>query len=48
VHGLAYYFDLDLPLWLPEIRRLDNWQTSAWGRATGHIRDAQPAHDDHL
>ena len=48
VHGLAYYFDLDLPLWLPEMRRLDNWQTSAWGRATGHIRDAQPAHDDHL
>jgi voltage-gated potassium channel Kch len=47
VHALAGYFDIELPTWVPKARRRDNWQTSAWGRASRHLRDTELAHDDH-
>ncbi len=33
VHALSKYLALTLPPWMPEARRSDNWQTSAWDRS---------------
>jgi hypothetical protein len=47
VYSLAHYLEVELPPWLPQAIRPDNWQTSAWGRATGHLRETGSVLDDH-
>jgi Ion channel len=49
VFALADYLSQPLPLWIPQKKGKDNWQTTAWGQATGLIetRRAQ-ARDDHF
>jgi hypothetical protein len=47
VYSLAHYLEVELPPWLPKAIRPDNWQTSAWGRATGHLRETGSVLDDH-
>ncbi len=34
VHALSKHLALTLPPWMPESRRTDNWQTSAWERSS--------------
>ncbi len=49
VFTLASYLHLPLPAWIPAKKGKDNWQTSAWGRSAGLVRDGVSAgvHDDH-
>jgi hypothetical protein len=35
VHALSQYLHLDLPPWVSDANRGDNWQTSAWDRVRG-------------
>lgn len=35
VHGLSHYLRIPIPPWISESSRMDNWQTSAWGRVSG-------------
>ena len=35
VYSLSQYMHITIPPWLAETGRIDNWQTSAWGRSTG-------------
>jgi hypothetical protein len=37
VTALSRRFLLPLPAWLPAPRQVSNWQTSAWGRASGRV-----------
>jgi hypothetical protein len=50
IHALANHLAQPLPPWIPVKKGKDNWQTSAWGQATGMLgKDAEPAfHDDHF
>ena len=49
VHSLATYLNQTLPPWIPRAKGKDNWQTSAWARASGLIeKDATVAVDDHF
>jgi Ion channel len=50
VYALASYVMQTLPPWLPVKKRRDNWQTTAWGRATGVLSpDTEAAlQDDHF
>ncbi len=50
VNALSQYLAMRLPEWAPERRAVHNWETSAWGRATGAASKAatcQRAEDDH-
>jgi hypothetical protein len=36
VYALATYLNQSLPGWIPEHKRKDNWQTTAWAEAAGY------------
>jgi hypothetical protein len=50
VCALSNYLRITVPPWIPKSNRIDNWQTSAWGRSTGfQIEDLSgEAHDEHF
>ncbi len=37
VYSLSNYLQITVPSWIPRTGRLDNWQTSAWGRSKGFL-----------
>jgi hypothetical protein len=50
VHALSRYLRIDLPPWISDAGRTDNWQTSAWGtvsRVAGNAR-FDTLDDDHF
>ena len=50
VYALAAYLNHTLPPWIPLKKGKDNWQTTAWAKATGVLVD-KPDHvtvDDHF
>jgi len=49
IYALATYLNQSLPPWIPRKKGKDNWQTTAWGRASGFV-ESQPtvAVDDHF
>jgi hypothetical protein len=49
IYALAIYLNQSLPPWIPAKKSKDNWQTTAWGQATGLV-ESQPAIavDDHF
>lgn len=49
-HALASYLNLALPPWIPAKKGKDNWQTTAWARATATAEEKVPAAiaDDHI
>jgi hypothetical protein len=50
VYSLSNYLRITIPPWIPKSSRIDNWQTSRWGRSKGFkIEDlSEEAHDDHF
>jgi len=50
VHSLSSYLHIAIPPWIPKASRIDNWQTSAWGRSKGFQIDGPPGegHDEHF
>jgi hypothetical protein len=50
VCALSNYLRITVPPWIPKSSRIDNWQTSAWGRSTGfQIEDLSgEVHDEHF
>jgi len=50
VYTLASYLNQGLPPWIPELKRKDNWQTTAWAEAAG-FAEKKPETvgvDDHI
>jgi hypothetical protein len=50
VYALATYLNQSLPGWIPEHKRKDNWQTTAWAEAAGYAEKKGEAVgvDDHF
>jgi hypothetical protein len=50
VHSLSSTLHIAIPPWVPKAGRIDNWQTSAWGRSKGFQIDGLPGegHDEHF
>lgn len=49
LYGLAAYLMQPLPPWIPERKGKDNWQTTAWARASGVLyKDPSTPGDDHF
>ena len=50
VHSLSSYLHIAIPPWIPKASRIDNWQTSAWGRSKGFQIDGPlgEGHDEHF
>jgi len=50
VYSLSNYLRITIPPWIPKASRIDNWQTSAWGRSRGFQIDdlLGEDHDDHF
>jgi hypothetical protein len=50
VYSLSNYLRIAIPPWVPKAGRIDNWQTSAWGRSTGFQIDdlVVEDHDEHF
>ncbi len=50
VYSLSNYLQISVPPWIPESSRIDNWQTSTWGRSTGFQIDgpSEATHDEHF
>jgi hypothetical protein len=50
VHSLSITLHIAIPPWIPKASRIDNWQTSAWGRSKGFQIDGPPGegHDEHF
>jgi hypothetical protein len=50
VYSLSNYLRIAIPPWIPKASRIDNWQTSAWGRSRGFQMDdlLSEDHDDHF
>jgi len=50
VYSLSNYLHIAIPSWVPKAGRIDNWQTSAWGRSKGFQIDGPlgEGHDDHF
>jgi len=50
IYSLSNYLHMAIPPWIPKASRIDNWQTSAWGRSRGFQIDdlLGEGHDDHF
>lgn len=50
VFALANYLMQPLPAWIPQFKgKKDNWQTTAWGQASGMVEKQHAhTHDDHF
>jgi hypothetical protein len=50
INALALYLNQPLPPWIPQKKGKDNWQTTAWGYASGLVeKEAIAAHvDEHF
>jgi hypothetical protein len=50
VYALASYLNQGLPSWIPQHKRKDNWQTTAWAEAAGLVEKKAEAVgvDDHF
>ena len=50
VECLSSYLHLPVPSWIPRAGRMDNWQTSAWGRSKGFEIEgpSDTAQDEHF
>jgi hypothetical protein len=50
VYSLSNYLHIAIPSWVPKAGRIDNWQTSAWGRSKGFQIDGPlgEGHDEHF
>ncbi len=50
VHSLSSYLHIAIPSWVPKASRIDNWQTSSWGRSKGFQIDGPlgNGHDEHF
>ncbi len=50
VYSLSSYLNIAIPSWIPKAGRIDNWQTSAWGRSKGFQIDGPEGegHDEHF
>lgn len=50
VYALATYLNQGLPGWIPDHKRKDNWQTTAWAEAAGYLekKPETVAVDDHF
>jgi hypothetical protein len=50
VYSLASYLHIAIPSWIPKAGRMDNWQTSAWGRSKSFQIDGPSGegHDEHF
>jgi hypothetical protein len=50
IYALAIYLNQTLPPWIPQAKGKDNWQTTAWGEATGLVgkKVETVAVDDHF
>jgi hypothetical protein len=50
VSSLSDYLHITVPSWIPRAGRLDNWQTSAWGRSKGFLIEGPSdlAQDEHF
>jgi hypothetical protein len=50
VYSLSRHLLIDVSPWIPESDRIDNWQTSAWGRSKGFQIEGLPGKgiDDHF
>jgi hypothetical protein len=50
VYSLSNYLHIIFPPWIPKSSRIDNWQTSAWGRSRGFQIEglSGEGHDEHF
>jgi hypothetical protein len=50
IYALAHYLNQTLPPWIPQKKRKDNWQTTAWAQTAGQAdtRVAAVVPDDHF
>ena len=50
VYSLSSYLHISIPPWVPKASRIDNWQTSAWGRSKGFQVDdlIEKHYDEHF
>jgi hypothetical protein len=50
IFSLSSYLHIAIPPWVPKAGRIDNWQTSSWGRSKGFQIDGPlgNGHDDHF
>ena len=50
IYSLSSYLHIAIPPWIPKASRIDNWQTSSWGRSKGFQIDGPlgNGHDDHF
>jgi hypothetical protein len=50
IYSLSSYLHIAIPPWVPKARRIDNWQTSSWGRSKGFQIDGPlgEGHDEHF
>jgi len=47
---LARHLNHSLPLWIPDKKGRDNWETTAWAATSGVMNEnaAHVLHDDHF
>jgi hypothetical protein len=50
LYSLSSYLHIAIPAWVSKADRIDNWQTSAWGRSKGFPMDGPPdrPRDEHF
>jgi hypothetical protein len=50
IYSLSSYLHIAIPPWFPKASRIDNWQTTTWGRSTGFQIDdlSEGHHDEHF
>jgi hypothetical protein len=50
LYSLSSYLHIPIPAWVSKADRIDNWQTSAWGRSKGFPMDGPPdrPRDEHF
>ncbi|HMK52102.1 MAG TPA: potassium channel family protein [Thermodesulfobacteriota bacterium] len=49
-YSLSSYLHISIPSWIPKTGRIDNWQTSAWGRSKGFKMEgpSEGSRDEHF